>query len=119
MRFPCRSRSGNPRRRADALRPIAARSAPAYAGAMGRIGLVALCLIVSAPAAGQTASAADHACTCRFKDRRVALGDQICLDTAAGRRLAMCVMNQNLPFYAISDEGCAVSLAASPRATLR
>ena len=81
---------------------------------MRRIGLLALSLLIAAPAVGQTAPAADHACTCRFKDRRIALGDQVCLDTAAGPRLAMCVMNQNLPFYSISDEGCVVSLMMSP-----
>ena len=81
---------------------------------MRRIALVALCSLFAAPAVGQTAPAVDHACTCRFKDRRIALGDQICLDTATGPRLAMCIMNQNLPFYAISDEGCALSLALSP-----
>jgi hypothetical protein len=86
---------------------------------MRRMAWTALVLLIAGPAVAETVDGGDHACTCRFKQRRIALGDEICLDTAAGPRLAMCVMRQNLPFYAISDEGCALSSAAPARSPLR
>jgi hypothetical protein len=75
-------------------------------------------MIVTTGALADPVTKPGHDCTCRAKDRRVHLGDTLCLDTAEGPRIAMCVMNQNLPFWSFSSEGCAVSSIPSPRPSL-
>jgi hypothetical protein len=77
---------------------------------MVRLALALLPIVLAcSEAAAQSVPATDTTCTCRANGRRVALGDMVCLDTADGPRLAMCVMNQNLPFYSFTKQGCIVS----------
>jgi hypothetical protein len=78
--------------------------------------LNALCalLMLATGALADPAAKRDDECTCRAKGRRVHLGDTLCLDTAEGPRIAMCIKNQNLTFWSFSSEGCALSSAASP-----
>jgi len=75
--------------------------------------LSALMLAATGALAEPVAGRADD-CTCRAKGRRVHLGDTLCLDTAEGPRVAMCIKNQNLTFWSFSSEGCALSSLASP-----
>ena len=79
--------------------------------------LAALTIVATGLATGALAdpvAARDDDCTCRAtKGRRVHLGDTLCLDTAEGPRVAMCIKNQNLTFWSFSSEGCALSSAAT------
>ena len=79
--------------------------------------LSALMIATTGALADPVAGRADD-CTCRAKGRRLHLGDTLCLDTAEGPRVAMCIKNQNLTFWKFSSEGCALSSLLSPRPRL-
>jgi hypothetical protein len=76
--------------------------------------LVFALLAVAEPALAQSVRPEDTKCSCRAPGRRALLGDTLCLDTAEGPRLAMCVMNQNVTSWQISNEGCLVSALSRP-----
>jgi hypothetical protein len=54
------------------------------------------------------------ACTCRANGRSYALGERICLSTAAGYRLAQCRMQQNVTSWAVGPDPCVVSAGPAP-----
>ena len=56
-----------------------------------------------------------HHCTCRFDGQDVELGERRCLRTADGPRAATCVMEQNVPSWRPSAEGCPQASLAAPR----
>jgi hypothetical protein len=76
-------------------------------------GLGLLLCLASAAWAAPALAAADgrhRDCTCRAPGKRVHVGESLCLATPDGPRLATCTMNQNITSWAISREGCVVSL---------
>ena len=48
-------------------------------------------------------------CTCRANGRSYHVGDQVCLSTAKGYRMAQCQMQQNVTNWLISPDDCSVS----------
>jgi len=77
-----------------------------------------MALIIPTPALAEMSRHDFEVCTCRAKDRRVQLGDSLCLETPEGPRMAQCIKNQNLTFWSFSNEGCAISALSSHRQEL-
>ncbi|MBY0611836.1 MAG: hypothetical protein K2P80_06595 [Beijerinckiaceae bacterium] len=48
-------------------------------------------------------------CTCRANGHNFKLGENICLSTPNGPRMAMCELTQNVTNWRFSDRGCDVS----------
>ena len=57
-----------------------------------------------------------HNCTCRFDGGEVPLGQRHCIHTADGPRSALCVMEQNVTSWRLSNEGCPQAMLYSPSA---
>ena len=79
--------------------------------------IVSAILILPVPALAEMERHNFEVCTCRAKDRRVQLGDTLCLSTPDGPRIAKCIKNQNLTFWSFTKDGCvlsALSRAAAP-----
>ena len=57
-----------------------------------------------------------HNCTCRFDGGEVSLGQRHCIHTAHGPRSALCVMEQNVTSWRLSNEGCPQAMLYSPSA---
>jgi hypothetical protein len=75
---------------------------------MGRSAVVLL--ILPLLAAATTAASAD--CTCRFQGRDYDLGQNVCLATPKGARIATCGMVLNNTSWQFSETPCVVSKAA-------
>ena len=56
-----------------------------------------------------------HNCTCRFDGGEVPLGQRRCLHTANGLRSALCVMEQNVTSWRLSNEECPQATLSTPR----
>jgi hypothetical protein len=74
---------------------------------MGRSAVVLL--ILPLLAAATTAASAD--CTCRFQGRDYDLGQNVCLTTPKGARMATCGMVLNNTSWQFSETPCVVSKA--------
>lgn len=86
-----------------------------------RARLVILAFVVAGPALAQPADAPRRApftpgppvtlpdCTCRADGRDWRVGEQVCLRTGTGERIATCAMDQNVTTWRVSDVPCASS----------
>ena len=72
-----------------------------------------LAALLPAQAFAQAAVVGEPHCTCRAKDKRVELGERLCLQTAEGPRIAICIKNQNLTYWSFTRDGCALSALRS------
>jgi hypothetical protein len=77
---------------------------------MGR--MLALLLVV--PLLPVAASPASADCTCRFQGRNYDLGQNVCMQTARGARIATCGMVLNNTSWQFSETPCVVSTAPPP-----
>jgi len=71
--------------------------------------VIGLATLMPAGAMAQMALVGEPHCTCRAKDKRVELGERLCLQTAEGPRIAICIKNQNLTYWSFTRDGCALS----------
>ncbi|MFO1072763.1 MAG: hypothetical protein U1E17_08805, partial [Geminicoccaceae bacterium] len=60
------------------------------------------------------AQAAGKPCSCRANGRSYELGQQACLSTPQGARLAQCELQQNVTSWRIGAESCTVSASLLP-----
>jgi hypothetical protein len=74
---------------------------------MGRS--VVILMILPLLAAASTAASAD--CTCRFQGRDYDLGQNVCMGTPKGARMATCGMVLNNTSWQFSETPCVVSRA--------
>jgi len=73
---------------------------------MGR-SLPAFLVALAGTASGVTAAAAD--CTCRYQGRDFELGQNVCLSTPQGARIATCGMVLNNTSWKFTETPCVVS----------
>ncbi len=66
-------------------------------------------LVAAAPAPDPHAN-----CMCRANGQRYHVGERVCLNTAAGLRMAECRMAQNVTSWAVQGEACNLSAWAKP-----
>ena len=52
-------------------------------------------------------------CTCRANGSNFRVGEQVCLSTPEGQRMAMCELTQNVTNWRFSTAGCSMSSAPS------
>ena len=81
-----------------------------------QVSLAMLCAVPVVPQSAAAASPPLADCTCRMFGADVPLGAELCIVTPQGRRLAVCVREQNVTSWRAGSESCEeLSLLDEPR----
>ena len=81
---------------------------------LGILPLGAAALAAGPPPGELLAQAAGKPCSCRANGRSYELGEQTCLSTPRGTRLAQCELQQNVTSWRIGAEACNLSASLLP-----
>jgi hypothetical protein len=85
-----------------------------YTVAMHRFAAARAVVLLVFATLAEVPGKAEANCTCVAHGRRLELGERICLNSAEGPRMAICIKQQNLTYWKFSNQGCAVSSLSRP-----